>query len=583
MNKRIFVVLLIISLAGSAWAQLDYNKQFFNGKQLFREGKYNLAMETFKPLMAYDSKNAFAEYGSFYYALSAYKQGYSAVSKDAFNQLKKLYPSWNKMDEVNYWLAVIHFDQKEFFQGFKMLSLITDKKIEGESAGLKYQVVQTIIDIETLKKLHTEYPADEHIARAYGLVLAKNLSVVENRYELEKIIGRFHFNKTDFIPEAPKSIHKEEYTVSVVMPFLMSTLEASTIKKKNQIVLDFYEGMRMAADTLRKQGIKISLRAYDTERNVEVMKKLLTTDELKSSDLLVGPIFQEENKPLQDFSFQNKINVFNPFSNNSELIGVNPYAFLFQPSVETQGKKAGEFLVNYPKRKNNCIVYYGSSRRDSLLAANFIEVVKKNGIKVLVADKVDKYSSGRITSKLATPTEYDEFKYAKQFSLKRDSLGSIFVASDDPMIYSKVISAIETRGDTVMVLGSEAWLDQPAVPFEKYQSLPIILAAPNHADSHNEWYQAFVKKYAQTHGVAPSNHARIGYEFMLLAGNQLKENGVYFQEGLQKKGVFPGYLTIGNDYQQAHDNQFIPFIRFKDGKTKVIQLKNNSVKSPYKN
>lgn len=573
MSKRVLTSLLFIIVSACAWAQIDYNKQFFNGKQLFREGKYNLAMETFKPVMVYDQKNVFAEYANFYYALSAYKQGYLAVSKDAFNQLKKLYPNWDRMSEVNYWLATIHFDQKEFFQGFKMLSLITDSKMSNDVNGLKYKALQVITDVEALRRLHTEYPHDEQIARAFGLALAKNLSITDNRLQLDKIISTFRFKKTDFIPEAPKSIHKEVYTVSVVMPFLVNTLEATPVKKKNQIVLDFYEGMRLAVDTLSKQGIKISLRAYDTERSPEVMSKLLATDELKSSDLLVGPMFQEENKPLQDFSFQNKINVFNPFSNNSELIGVNPYAFLFQPSVESQGKKAGEFLAKYPKRKNNCIVYYGASKRDSLLAANFLEVAKTQGLKILSSNRVDKYSADKITVKLATPTEYDEFKYPKQFSLKRDSLGCIFVASDDPMIYTKVISAIETRGDTVPVLGSEAWLEQPAVPFEKYQSLPIILSAPNFADGHNVWYQAFVKKFARTHGVAPNNYARMGYEFMLFAGYQLRENGVYFQEALKQKGATRGYLTNGSDYQQGRDNQLIPFIRFVDGQTKVMQSK----------
>lgn len=571
MSTRVLILLLTVMVPATAWTQIDYNKQFFNGKQLFREGKYNLAMETMKPVMVYDQKNAFAEYANFYYALAAYKQGYLAVSKDSFNQLKKLYPSWSSMSEVNFWLATIHFDQQEFFQGFKMLGLITDAKMVPTIYEVKHQALQKITDIEVLRRLHAEYPGDEQIARAFGLALAKNLSLPENRTQLDKIISSYHFKKADFIPESPRSVHKEIYTVSVVMPFLVNMLEPTPVKKKNQIVLDFYEGMRQAVDTLSRQGIKISLRAYDTERNPDVMTRLLATDELKSSDLLVGPFFQEENKALQDFSFQQKINVFNPFSNNSDLIGVNPYAFLFQPSFETQGKKAGEFLARYPKRKNNCIVYYGTSRKDSIMAAHFLAEAKKHGMKILSFNKVDKYSAEKISAKLATPTEYDEFKYPKQFSLKRDSLGCIFVASDEPLIYTKVISAIETRGDTVPVLGSETWLEQLAVPFEKYQALPIILSAPNYADSHNPWYQAFVRKFARTHGVAPGAYSRMGYEFMLFAGYQLREHGVYFQEAMNQKGTFPGYLTMGNNYQHGRDNQFIPFIRFVDGKTKVIR------------
>ncbi len=140
------------------------------------------------------------------------------------------------------------------------------------------------------------------------------------------------------------------------MPFMTSTLEPSLSRKRNQIVLDLYEGMKLAADTLAKQNIQISLRAYDTERNVSKIRQILETEELKNTDLIVGPFFQDENKVIQDFSQANRINVFNPVSNLSEVIGTNPYAYLFQPSFETLGKKSAEFLSGYAKRKN-CMVF----------------------------------------------------------------------------------------------------------------------------------------------------------------------------------------------------------------------------------
>ena len=109
-----------------------------------------------------------------------------------------------------------------------------------------------------------------------------------------------------------------------------------------------------------------------------------------------------------------------------------------------------------------------------------------------------------ILSTLATPTEYDEFRYPKQFTLKKDSLGSIFVASDDALIYAKVISSVETRGDKIVVVGSESWLDQNTVDLEKFQTLPLVLVAPNFAAAEIHATIAFVKKYIKKHGRTPS-------------------------------------------------------------------------------
>ena len=176
--------------------------------------------------------------------------------------------------------------------------------------------------------------------------------------------------------------------------------------------------MKQAVDTLGKQGVKLSLRAYDTEWKVEKIKTILNTEELKNTDLVIGPFFQDEAKPIQEFSLANRINTFNPVHNNSELIGANPYAFLYQPSVETLGKKSGEFLASYAKKKN-CMVFYGTSKRDSLLATNFIQAAHKNGLKIMAAHKVPKDGSKLIFDILITPTEFDEFKNPIQFTLRQ--------------------------------------------------------------------------------------------------------------------------------------------------------------------
>ena len=219
------------------------------------------------------------------------------------------------------------------------------------------------------------------------------------------------------------------------------------------------------------------------------------------------------------------------------------------------------------------MIFYGTSRRDSVLVANFTQAAAEKGLKIVSSNRLTRESSRTVLTTLATPTEYDEFRYPKQFTLKKDSLGSIFVASDDALIYAKVISSIETRGDQIVVLGSENWLEQNTVDLEKFQNLPVVLTAPNFAGLEKPATKAFVKKYVKTHGRAPSGYANIGYEMILFLGNQLKKNGVYFQEGLTNAGIIPGYLTEGYNYQLGRTNELIPFVKFEEGRMKVIDKK----------
>src|SRR5688572_7414220 len=127
---RLFLICFSLILTVVVYGQTDYASKYNNAKALFQDGKYNLAMESFKPLIAYDQSNPYVEYASFYYALSAYHQKYNAVAKDMLNQIKSLYPKWDKLPEVNFWLGKIHFDNRDYFQGLKMFSSIEDKKFE---------------------------------------------------------------------------------------------------------------------------------------------------------------------------------------------------------------------------------------------------------------------------------------------------------------------------------------------------------------------------------------------------------------------------------------------------------------------
>ncbi len=567
MIKRIAITFYLLSLIIVAQSQTDFKQPYFNGKNFFREGKYNLAMESFKKVTPYDQSNPFSEYASYYFALSAYRQGYMAVTKDMLLKIKSLYPKWDKMDEVDYLLAAVHFNGKDYFQGLKLLNGIKDDRFQQDINSLKQQAVTSIQDVETLRLMSEEYPKDEIIAKAFAKALLKSISNEDYKALLETVIKKFNFNRGEYFQEVPKTVYKDMYSVSVLFPFMLNTLDPTPTKKRNQPILDIYEGMRLAVDTLSKQGININMRAYDTERNAGKIKKILAAEELKNTDLIVGPFFPEENKIVHDFSMSNKINAFNPVTNNSDHIVTNLFAYLFQPSFETLGKKSAEYVAA-SARKKNCLVIYGNSKRDSLLAANFIQKAGELNLKVLTSHKVNKESVTKVVTLLTTATEYDEFHYPKEFTIKKDSVGSIFVASDDALIYSKIIYSVETRNDGIVIVGSETWLEN--ADYEKYERLGIVLASPNYTYRAGKNYQIFLKKYIKTHGLGPSTFSRMGYEFMLFAGAQLKKNGVYFQEALNKEQWIPGFLTQGFNYQSARDNQLVPFVGFRGGELVLL-------------
>ncbi|NOT74027.1 MAG: amino acid ABC transporter substrate-binding protein [Cyclobacteriaceae bacterium] len=572
-------IILVITLVVCAFQNLnaqDYKRMYKNAKEFYTEGRYNLAMEAFKPLMIYDKNNPYPEYASFYFAQSALKQNYTAVAKDMLLSIRKLYPNWDQMNEVNYWLAKIYFDQHEYFQGMLVLKSVRQEDyIETQAiSSFRRFYLSQITDPEVLRMMWEEYPEDIEVGKSLARAISRQQVLLQDRVLMDSVIAKFNLPRENYISAgAPPAVFKDHYNVSVLFPFLTSTLDPSPGKKQNQVMLDLYEGMRMANDTLYKQGVNIKLLAYDTDRNPAVIAKLLETPELKNTDLIVGPLFRETAPAVLEFSQKNQISMINPAQSYSDFIGQNPFALLYLPSLETIGAKSAELLAAKVKNKK-CMIFYGDKPKDSVMAISFSKRAKELGMKITLEEEFKKETALKIINILATPTEFDEFHNPKQFKLNRDSLGSIFVASDDPLIYTKVISSVETRGDSVVIIGSENWLDNNSVDLTKYERLHVLFAAPTFTSLTQPSFINFRKKYVKTHGAFSQeyiNYTKLGYDFMIFAGQALKKYGSYFQDGLTKDGLFPGYLSKGYLLSPNRDNQTFPFIYFRQGELTALE------------
>ncbi len=568
-NLLLFIVFVGCTLI-SVQAQ-DHRRQYKTAREFFDEDRYSLAMEAFKPLTVYDRNNPYVEYASFYYALSAYHQKFASVAKDMLLQIRQLYPDWNQQQEVSLWLAKIYFDQRQYFQAMQVLKEFPSLSAQYEVTKMKEHYLYAIEDVETMRMMWEEHAEDAVVGKALAKAIARQPFLEQDGKLLDSLLTKFRLNREEFASSLkPVNVFKDEYVVSLLFPFLAKTLEPTTATKVNQSILDLYLGMKMARDTLAKQGIKIDLRSYDTERSLTATESLLELSELKHTDLLVGPLFQNQMKIVQDFSVSNKINMISPVSNNTDFLGENPFALLLQPSNETIGIRSAEWISKNVFNKY-CMVFFGEAAKDSVVAKSFLARGRELGLNIIWAERVLKDNSADIFKKLATPVEYDEFKNPIEFELKRDSIGSVFVASDDPIIYTKVISGVDTRADSTIIVGNETWLNNAAANFATYERLRLTMAAPTYASPSNPNFKTFRKEFIRRHGTLPSEFSKVGYEFMWFVGNCLKKYGVYFQDGLRESPPVPGYLFKGYDYSQSRSNQFVPFVQFRGGEVVFIE------------
>lgn len=575
-----FIFFLFIWLNTHGQIQLstaeEYQSAYLNAKDLYRLEKFELAMEAFRPVTRKNSNNIFGEYASFYFAMAAYQSDKIPMAKSMLLQITEKYPEWNKIDEVNFHLSKINYESQNYFQGLLYSHRIENRYLIGQAREMKRLFISEIEDHELLLQLFEEFPNDPDIAKFLAYSIDK-LPLQQKDFELlRRLVKEFRLDPVEFNVVDVKSEIKDIYKVAVLLPFMFDDLKPIRGRASNQFILDIYEGIKLAHQKLIDDGMKIELYAYDTRKEPDRTKMILQQHDLKGMDVIIGPLYPGPSKLVTEFAYQNRINLINPISNNSEVIGNNPYSFLYNPTSESMARTAAEYASANLQNKN-VVIYYGEGRKDSVLAFNYMKLIERDSFNILFIEKIKRDSIQRIFKTLAATYEVpdsldiDENRdFLDVLVIEPDSIGHLLVASDQGFIASNIISALRARGDAIQVIGSEDWLDLHFANYDVMEQMGIWFLAPNHVEKDNPFYSLFKEEYIRLNYETPSRNATSGYDLMLFIGNAFKYFGKYFQTSAHKKSFLKGWIKVGYDYRNGNDNQAIPIVQLKNSTPVII-------------
>ncbi len=112
--------------------------------------------------------------------------------------------------------------------------------------------------------------------------------------------------------------------------------------------IEMYEGILLAADTLRSLGLNITIHAYDIKSDTIETMRLLRSGALDKMDLIIGPVYSRNLSLVASHARDFEIPVVSPvplFSNSP--LDNNPYLFLSGSTLQVVqreiAKKAAEY------------------------------------------------------------------------------------------------------------------------------------------------------------------------------------------------------------------------------------------------
>ncbi len=591
MTRNIYICLfmfwLFSPISGISQGTNTFESYFNNGKELMKIGKNQLAMQAFKTVIG--AENPYRNTASFLYAVAAYKEKQNFIARDMLLQLVNTDPAWKQIDEANLMLENLYLLDGNYKMAMTYASKIHDPLISKNAIGIKNNYLGSL-SLAQLNTLLGLYPSDKQVAEAACDKIIQMPFNEQDRELLDNLVSVFELNRTKYrVDDQMKTVKKDRYHVAVMLPFLLDELKTNPRRLSNEFVIELYQGILLAVADLKSKGIDVKLHLYDTRKDSTYTAKLTQLEEMKHMDLIIGPLYPGPVKVVADFAYMHKINMINPLSTNSEIVQNNPYTFLFLPTEEVTAKKLATYTTETIANKN-AIIFHGQTNRDSVFAKTYREEIERHGFKVNYMEGIDKDNGKKIldiltntrtieidASELDQPIKQSSLQgnlriaEMNYLTLKPDSIGHVFIASNEPSIIANALTGLATRGDSIRIVGTERWLEHRIVSLEGLEKQKAILAAPTYFERTNPKYESLTTLCKETFKVYPTKNFFIGYEMMMTTGKLLKMHGTLFQYDPTYKKPIAGEISQGVHFGKKNCNQIVPITTFEKGDITLAQ------------
>ncbi len=89
-------------------------------------------------------------------------------------------------------------------------------------------------------------------------------------------------------------------------------------------MVEFYQGMLLAVDSLKQQGLSVDITTFNTGNTPSDMDTLLFRNDLSDMDIIFGPFYVSQIPVLGDYCHRHNIWLVNPFAAPANLVKGSP-------------------------------------------------------------------------------------------------------------------------------------------------------------------------------------------------------------------------------------------------------------------
>ena len=296
-------------------------------------------------------------------------------------------------------------------------------------------------------------------------------------------------------------------------------LPLGTRERANQNYVDFYQGFLLAADSLRLEGYESHIHLYNTAHDIAKVDQIIASEQLKSANLIVGPVYEDTLIPVARYAQKHSIPVVSPLANLTQ----SSYSNVFQMSPRAESK--------FAKVAN----LFDGSHRIVVITSQTIDKEFDTEVKQLLGEReytthhyvyehpsvIEKRQKALAEGQEAEPspsdlsplldsTEKTLFIILAGTEVETDRILAA-LASANISLASRSIKAAPYR-----VFGNNKWNRYKNIDRSLFFSNNVVMLSTYLNDRNNEKIRKFSADYVSAFGVMPSLYSFRGYDAAMI-------------------------------------------------------------------
>lgn len=340
------------------------------------------------------------------------------------------------------------------------------------------------------------------------------------------------------------------------------------IYPRSAIFLEFYEGALLAVDDLRRRGLTVELKVYDTRADPATVRSLLSQGKLDNSDLVIGPVYNDNIMQVAEYLRSRKTPVVSPLATmNREILDHNPYLFKAQPSRDVVESAMAMSVAGY--HNHNIVFVHTDTAYNREASSSFrSKIVRELRYKMPFDDirmKEVFFVSRSVISDTINIIDH---------AMSRDRPNLIVLASDNEAVMSEVLGNVHTlkRQYEVKVIGYPEMRWLPNLDPSYFYDLGIVLYTPGWVDYKRPKVKNFLERYRNLFNTEPLlvSYAWQGYDITFYFISGVAINGPLFK--YRPSQHHPELLQVDYDFRRnglfdGYENRSLYLIRYNSDLT----------------